>query len=285
VLAQTVDGGSSWSRLADIPIAAKHVGVRFATSEVGYVFGPKYFVTEDGGRSWLPQPSPGFINDLETMNGHVYALVSACPRCRQVSLYGATTTSPALARVKGVPTMAGDSVSLAVHDDAAYVLATIKGGTGQVWSTLNGTQWTPRISPCGSTMGLITEWSATGVAAACDVHLYGVGKESKRVYVSTNGATSWTALATPPTRFGYINSVSASGPDNVVVGDDQSGLDVTTDGGKHWSLEGPAMSDGARFVGFIGQYRVVALPEAGTDRFFTTSYDAGVQWITSRFPQ
>ncbi|HEX3906773.1 MAG TPA: hypothetical protein VHW92_02445 [Mycobacteriales bacterium] len=285
-VARTSDGGSSWSRLADLTIPAKTAGVRFATPDVGYVFGTKFFVTTTGGRAWQAEPRPGgFISDLETMSGHVYALVSSCARCRKVSLYGGSTASPSLQRVAGVPTMVGDSVSLAVYRDAAYVLDTVKGGPGQVWATSDGSAWSQRSSPCGTTMGLITEWSATGVAAACDVHLFAPGNESKRVYVSTNGAASWTALDKPPTRFGYINSVSASGPDDVVVADGQSGLDVTTDGGRHWTLRGPKLTDGAGFVGFISLSRVVALPAHGADRIFITSDDAGDSWSSVHFPR
>jgi photosystem II stability/assembly factor-like uncharacterized protein len=284
-LARTTDGGSSWSRLAELPISAKTAGVRFASPDVGYVFGTKLFMTTTGGRVWQAEPSPGgFISDLETMNGHVYALVSSCGRCRKVTLYGGSTASPALHPVAGVPTMVGDSVSLAVYRDAAYVLDTVKGGAGQVWATDDGTVWSQRSSPCGTTMGLITEWSATGVAAACDVHLFAPGHESKQVYVSTNGAATWTALDKPPTRFGYINAVSASGPDNVVVADGQSGLDVTTDGGQHWTLRGPTLTDGAGFVGFISFSRVLALPADRSDRLFITSDDAGDSWSSVRFP-
>jgi photosystem II stability/assembly factor-like uncharacterized protein len=179
----------------------------------------------------------------------------------------------------------GDAVSVSVAQNSAYFLDTVKGGSGQVWATLDGVKWSQRPSPCGTTMGLITQWSETGVAAACDVRLFGVGKESKRVFVSTDGAQTWTPLATPPTKVGYINSVSASGPQTVVVGDDQSRLDVTTDGGRHWTLEGPQMTNGASFVGFISPTRVVALPKDAADRFFTTSYTAGRTWVTTPFPK
>jgi photosystem II stability/assembly factor-like uncharacterized protein len=284
VLATTTDAGRTWSHLATLPSSAKGAGVRFATSQVGFLFGPTYAVTTDGGRSWATQRSPGYITDLETMDGHVYALVAPCARCRKVTLYAATTAAPALHRVAAVPPLVGDAVSVSVYKNSAYLLDTVKGGTGTVWSTLDGARWSQQTSPCGTTMGLVTQWSDTGVAAACDVRLFGAGKESKQVFVSTDGARDWTPLATPPTKVGYINSVSASGPDNVVVGDDQSGLDVTTDGGTSWSLRGPSMSDGASFVGFISATRVVALPQDGSDAFFTTSYDAGRTWVTTPFP-
>jgi photosystem II stability/assembly factor-like uncharacterized protein len=284
-IARTSNGGSTWSRLPDVKMPAAGTGIRFATPTIGFLFGSRYLVTTDGGGSWTPLASPGFISDLETMNGHVYALVTACPTCRRVTLYGASTTAPALTRVPGVPSMLGDAVSVSVAQNSAYFLDTIKGGPGEVWATLNGVKWSQRVSPCGTTMGLVTQWSETGVAAACDVRLFGVGKESKQVFVSTDGAKTWKPLATPPTKVGYINSVSASGPANVVVGDDQSGLDVTTDGGRHWTLEGPQMADGASFVGFISPSRVVALPQDASDRFFTTSYTAGRTWVTTPFPK
>jgi photosystem II stability/assembly factor-like uncharacterized protein len=284
VLATTTDAGRSWSHLATLPSSSKASGVRFSSPQVGFLFGSTYAVTTDGGKSWTTQPSPGYITDLETMNGHVYALVTPCARCRRVTLYGATTATPTLSRVAGVPPMTGDAVSLSAYADSAYLLDTVKGGPGTVWSTRDGSRWTQQTSPCGTTMGLITQWNNSGIAAACDVRLFGVGKESKQVFVSTDGAHTWTPLATPPTRVGYINSVSASGPDNVVVGDDQSGLDVTTDGGRHWSLRGPSMGDGASFVGFISDTRVVALPQDASDHFFTTSTDAGVTWVTTPFP-
>jgi photosystem II stability/assembly factor-like uncharacterized protein len=283
-LASTADAGRTWSHLATLPSSAKDAGVRFATPLIGFLFGASYAVTTDGGRSWATQQSPGYISDLETMDGHVYALVTPCARCRRVALYDATTAAPALHRVATVPPMVGDAVSVSVYKDSAYLLDTVKGGAGTVWSTLDGSRWSQQTSPCGTTMGLVTQWSNSGVAAACDVRLFGSGRESKQVFVSTDGARTWTPLATPPTKVGYINSVSASGPGNVVVGDDQSGLDVTTDGGKSWSLRGPSMSDGASFVGFISDTRVVALPQDPSDRFFTTSYDAGLTWVTTSFP-
>jgi photosystem II stability/assembly factor-like uncharacterized protein len=282
-IARTSDGGASWTRLPDVKVPVAGTGIRFATPAIGFLFGARYLVTTNGGRSWASQPSPGFISDLETMNGRVYALVTACPTCRRVALYSASTTAPDLKRVPGVPSLIGDAVSVSVAQDSAYFLDTVKGGPGQVWATLDGDTWSHRASPCGTTMGLITQWSPAGVAAACDVRLFGVGKESKQVFVSTNGARTWTPLAAPPTRVGYINSVSASGPETVVVGDDQSGMDVTTDGGRHWTLQGPQMTDGASFVGFISSSRVVALPQDPKDDFFTTSYTAGQTWVTTSF--
>jgi photosystem II stability/assembly factor-like uncharacterized protein len=286
VLAQTGDGGRSWSRLADVPISSDDaVGVRFADDALGFVFGGKYLVTTDGGRSWTAEPSPGYINDLETMNGHVYALVSPCASCRRVTLYGATTTSPVLRPVLAVPPMVGDFASLTVYRDSAYVLDTVKDGTGQVWSTLDGFQWSRHSSPCGLSTGLMTQWSPTGVAAVCDVVFAGAGQESKQVFASTDGAQTWTPLATKPSEGGYFDSVSASGPADIVVADERSGLDVTGDGGRHWSFRGPQLSDGASFVGFISPTHVVALPaDPSSDRFFMTSYDAGRTWVTTRFP-
>ncbi|HEY1733770.1 MAG TPA: hypothetical protein VGG23_04920, partial [Acidimicrobiales bacterium] len=141
-LARTTDGGSSWSRLADLSIPANTAGVRFATPEVGYVFGTKLLMTTTGGRAWQAEPSPGgFISDLETMNGHVYALVSSCARCAKVTLYSGSTASPTLQPVAGVPTMVGDSVTLAVYRDAAYVLDTAGDSSGTVWGTTDGSTW------------------------------------------------------------------------------------------------------------------------------------------------
>jgi photosystem II stability/assembly factor-like uncharacterized protein len=283
-IARTGNGGAAWSRLPDVTMPAEGTGIRFATPTIGFLFGSRYLVTTDGGGSWATLRSPGFISDLETMNGHVYALVTPCATCRRVSLFAATTSSPTLQRVPGVPSLVGDAASVSVAGDSAYFLDTVKGGNGQIWATQDGAKWSQRSSPCGTTMGLITQWSPTGVAAACDVRLVGMGKESKQIFVSADGARSWAPLASPPTRVGSINSVSASGPDNVVVGVDRSGLDVTTDGGRHWTPAGPRMADGASFVGFISPTRVVALPENASNRYFTTSYDAGRTWVTTRFP-
>jgi photosystem II stability/assembly factor-like uncharacterized protein len=281
-IVKTVDGGSTWTVLAQLPGVTGSEGIRFATGEIGFVFGALTYLTTDGGLSWSPQPSPGYIGDLETVNGHtIYALGSACATCQPVSVYRATTTAVGLKRIRHVPSLTGD-VSLSVNNTAVYVLVTAPRRTGTIWYTPNGTTWSSTPSPCRLTTGAVSQWGTNGVTVACAAASDGHGKQ---VFVSVDGGVSFTPVPTRPAAAGTVTSMSATSADNIIIAT-PDGFEVTTDGGSDWALRGPALTGGAGFVGFISLTHVVALPaDPTTDPYFMTSDDAGRTWTTTRFPK
>ncbi len=64
---KTANGGKTWSAIGTIPAPIPKVGnpgagiteIRFATTEIGWAFGPDLYRTADGGKSWKTMPLPG----------------------------------------------------------------------------------------------------------------------------------------------------------------------------------------------------------------------------------
>ena len=72
-IVRTQDGGPHFTRIPAPPTSL--VGqIRFATSSIGYAYGPQLWSTHDGGRTWV-EAHMGATN-LATAGGYVYALAS-----------------------------------------------------------------------------------------------------------------------------------------------------------------------------------------------------------------
>src|SRR3954451_8656264 len=87
----TTDGGGSWSLLGKVPAPISVVGepagagvtdLRFVTPAVGWAFGPRLFVTTDGGRSWravtTPDSGKQVLSLATSRKAGAYAVVSRC---------------------------------------------------------------------------------------------------------------------------------------------------------------------------------------------------------------
>lgn len=286
-LAVTTNGGYTWSPVPAPPVDADEAGMRFADSNVGFVFGKRYYVTFDAGRTWTREPSPGRIVDLETMNGKVWALVRRHSSDNTVELFGATLTDPTLRRVKSVPalpdlTAAGAGDSIAVLHSSVDVIA----GAQQFWSTPDGTHWQQGSSPCAADAdsARVAAWSETGVVVACGDHAT-ADSETKRVFDSSDAGTTWTPARSQPATAGRLSTLGAGTAANVIVGTTGGGGQLTPDGGASWqtpSTYGIPLG----FVGFIDTQHIVALPDqAASDvSAFLFSTDAGQSWAVTRFP-
>jgi hypothetical protein len=283
-VAKTTDGGATWAPIAKVPGNGHNLGIRFADSADGYIFGRQLAVTSDGGLTWVPQSAPGYIDDLETMNGQIWATVRSCQGCGTVSLYSAPVGDPVLQRVTAVPQLPGNDSTLVVSNKAVYLLVQDKSTKqGQLWATPNGSTWTQRGQPCpGYAVARIAAWSTTGLAAVCDQLSY--LSTPATVRESTDRGTSWTTQ-------GQIAGVdpdliSAGSVNDLVV--TQGGVSgepyVSTNGGQSFT----AVHIGTQsmgFVGFISPTHVVAISSAtGPDRAFLTSHNAGATWTVTSFP-
>jgi photosystem II stability/assembly factor-like uncharacterized protein len=137
VVANTVDGGRHWSTVAAPPAPLAPSGepgvtsIRFADAQHGWAFGPSFYATSDGGRSWQRAGLPGRGQRalaLAAGAGLVYLAVSPCAlgaECTQpptvwVSLVG----RPVWQRVPTPLPVAATQVVIAVRGPAVYILAT-----------------------------------------------------------------------------------------------------------------------------------------------------------------
>jgi hypothetical protein len=289
VVARTTDDGSTWTGLSSVPVDGNNVGIRFANGSYGYVFGKQLYMTSDGGTSWTPEQSPGYIQDLETMKGVVWATVSKCANCRTVQLYEAPVGDPNFQPVTKVGTLPGDDSTLVVSSRAVYVMGQNKNTQqGVLWWSPNGTKWTQRTDPCaGYAMGTFAAWSTNGLAALCDQGPD--GSKPAVVRESDNHGKSWTTVATTPDN--DPGMITAGSSTSLVVSPFASvgGPLVTARGNSatnsplHFtSVQTGTPSVG--FVGFIDIAHVVAISSPiGSDSAFMTSTDGGLHWSVHTF--
>jgi hypothetical protein len=287
VVAETTNDGESWSGLATVPVNGSKVGIRFASGAIGYVFGSKFFMTEDGGLVWTAEPTPGtsgYIDDLETMDQKVWATVSPCQGCSQVQLYEAPIGDPNLRPVEGVPMLQGSDSTLVVSSQAVYLMvhdSTTK--QGQLYASPKGTTWVKRTDPCdGQALGTFGTWSTNGLAALCG---QGTGSSSPaKILESDNSGKSWTNVGT--TSASGDDMITAGSSTSLVISQDGAGAPyVSTGTSKSLSFTGAQTGTSSMgFVGFINISHVVAITSpADTQHAFMTSHDAGATWTVYRF--
>jgi photosystem II stability/assembly factor-like uncharacterized protein len=300
VLARTVDGGTNWAKVGAPPVNFSSDGgngdgqVRFAYSKDGFVFGSSYFATRDGGSNWQRVPSPGYIDDLETSHGQVWALVRPCETCQNVRLYSATVSNPSLTRVRRVPKMrslaGADSIALN-YTTAGAVSVDVLVGSSAFYTSVDGRHWKRSNDPCptevhGGTVqtALLSTLNLGEIVAACGYNI-SAGTEDKRVMTTTSSGMHWQRTATNPSVGGYLETLSAGTGSSMMIGSSRYGAQVTHDGGQTWKTDDASGTE-LSFVGFISLTHVVALADRSDEEqgAFATSNDSGRDWSVTPFP-
>lgn len=301
IVAKTTDGGLRWTRLPAPPVNNAWLAsrgadqIRFASGEIGFLYGSRNYVTTDGGQHWQPYAAPGYIADLEAMNQHIWALVRSCAQCSAVRLYSATASNPTLKRVPQVPVMHGRGTTPEVAGAASVALSenrvdVIVGGSS-FYASPDGRRWQPRANPCRNggvaapvESALVSSSSAAGVVVACGYRVSGSG-QTKRVFESANSGTHWTAVASNPHQLGTLQTLTAGSPSDILIGTSRGGIQVSHNDGLGWSTIRPGGVE-LSFVGFIATNHIVAVADraASDTGSFATSYDGGKHWQVTRFP-
>lgn len=268
-LGRTDDAGTTWSIEAAAP--APEGAVRFADSTQGFSFGTTYQMTRDGGKSWQTLPSPGYIADLETVHGVVWALVRSCVRCEGLRLFQATLTSPDLVRVAAVKPIGNYDAALTLHDHAIFAT-----GGDTMWATTNdGYSWRHEHNPCGGGSQSFAAWSGTGIAAEC-TPVRGVGS----LFESLDAGRHWTDIANVPRVRASAGTLSAGSPDDLIVTNGVGAPYVSHRAGNHWiraSVDGPVI-----FAAFISNLHIVGIT-GGAHPAFVASENRGHTWFETPF--
>lgn len=274
-LAHTTDGGRQWKALPDPQASVSNASaggacptsglcvrsIRFATPQIGYLFGPDLLMTTDGGLTWTPQPGPK-VEALTVDGGRVLRVVydhSGCPGPCNPMLQESQLGSTAWTTVVGSLAYPGRSASAQIVVSGSSALAALYGSqAGPVSaravvyrSTDSGTTWTRQADPCPSGTGPGGEVDLVGLASGpsglfgglCRYHLQPSGAF---VITSTNGGASWKRSAPLPTSPGLLGLVAAPSPSTLAVATGGTGgsgsytarLLVSTDGGGHWTTAG-----------------------------------------------
>jgi len=270
------------------------VGVRFATPEVGYVYGSTVRRTTDGGRSWHDvDVDRRVVLSLETDGSRVWmATALRCSHaepdlgCRDLqprtgSVGDDTTTAVAL---DGVPSH-GDGAWVTLDGEDAYYNVTQPDGSPVPAVRLSGT---PGVLPvpegCAEGMWVSGTASTRGtLLAVC--RSVDRSEEEYSLAVSTDAGTTWSTRAAPdlgaPERGGVWLTASDATRLVAVRGGQASStpgvpattrLLVSSDGGTHWRSPRAAPSAPSDWAGAAGGRLVYAV---GGGRAYWASRDGG----------
>ncbi len=321
-LARTVDGGRTWQPMPAPPgvvqgtttncdQAACVSHIRFASTSIGYLFGPALFVTRDGGRHWARTPGL-LVEALEPGVGQVLRVAythSGCPgpcwRVIQEAAPGSSSWHTVLALDHTAAATQPGPAQIVRAGGAIYVpvYGNLASGAGDqrafTFRSLDGgLRWTQVADPCGRsaktanvalglavTRGgfvavLCSPRSSTGAAFVVtspdNAHFWGParpipGSVLDAGLIAATGSCH-LAVASPP--------VSGNGPFTYR-------LLTSSDGGRHWkiSVADPEQivsgDPGSAYLGFQNQSvgRWVGFPHT-----IWITHDAGTHWTRLPFP-
>jgi photosystem II stability/assembly factor-like uncharacterized protein len=289
LLARTDNGGVTWRRVPAPTVQTVNDGaatVHFLTPDVGFVKGRRTYLTTDGAAHWQRVDPALRIVDLDEAAGEVWALAHPCRACHGLRVYSGPLSDARLRRASDAPQFRyGGARFIHGSGDEIYIVTSSKEHRGRILRSYRGGPWTTQREPCAS-FGNFTAWSDAGLAAVCNVILFGAGNETKRAYVSFDGAHTWTRRGAPG-EFGYLGGLAAGTSDSWVLAESRGGFITTTDDGARWSYAPlrVGIAEGVGDTQFTSADRVVAIPDYMPDRVFMSSRDAGQHWAVYRFPK
>ena len=276
-VAATGDGGRTWTALpvppgiiqgetgtVDCAAVACVSQIRFATAEVGYLFGPALYQTDDGGRTWHRAPSRP-VEALEPSAGTVVRVVydhagcpGPCDRTVQETTAGSGTWHTLLRIPPGSDT--GGVAAQVVRPGPSVIYLPVygnrAGGAGAeaviFRSADGGNTWQRLTDPCGGTGQ--QEHDTAGLAAAPGGFLAVLclpRSETGATFVltSTDHGSSWRPPRPVPGGTQHsLSLIAAASPGRLVVatggvtggGPFTYRLEVSADGGLRWSAAIPA---------------------------------------------
>jgi hypothetical protein len=319
LLAYTGDGGAHWqalpsppARLQDGTVDCSKLAcvsqVRFASSTVGYLYGPALLMSTNGGRAWQVQPGPQ-VETLALAGGDVYRVAydhGGCPGPCQPTLQEAAIGSTAWHTLIGQLASPARSDTAQIVASGSTLLVAMYGSQAGPTpaqavvyrSTDGGASWQQRTDPCSGrgTGGKGEEQDLTDLAAApggffaglCSPHT-GSGTF---VVTSTDAGGSWhTAGALPNVQ--ALALLAAATPSTLAVSTGATGgsgtftaqLLVSTDAGTRWTTAATdtqqlTQANIAAWLGF--ETSQVGRWISGPHSIWTT-HDGGLHWVQTAF--
>jgi photosystem II stability/assembly factor-like uncharacterized protein len=267
----TTDGGANFS--GPVMVAAWRCAVAppvsslaFGADGDGFLYGPRLFITHDGGQTWAASRQPGQVLAVAADGRSVWMLQADCGRASgsgrcplrlsESADGGRTWTRPAgqppaiAAGYNGAEppgAAAGQSWLVRTGRLSGYVASLTpqpgKTGPAGLWFTSDGGRtWSRRGTPCTGLAAALSAAPGRALYAVCGGEP-GAGQQGKTVARSADGGRTWTrpvscpiAACPGPLGFGYLGAIDAPGARTVYLVGDRSQLLATTDGGTRWRV-------------------------------------------------
>jgi hypothetical protein len=290
---RTTDGSRSWGAIpAPKYKIARFEGspglrrLRFADTLDGFAYGSQLWVTHNGGSGWHRVGQvPGYITDLETSAGVVYAATTVTKSGKQL-IYSSPAASDSWRRVKALPEAVGNGGlgDITLHGTAGWIIL-----NNRLYATQNGSRWTkePFRCPSGSAIASVGAYSTTQITLLC-VSNPALGSTLKVLYASSDGGAHFTKVGMPP-RGGDGGLLAEPTPSHVFVATASAAtwIYVSTDGGRHWRTA-KTLSDGGlgwNDFGFTTATQGVAVEgtQASSGSRLWLTRNAGRSWGNQRF--
>jgi photosystem II stability/assembly factor-like uncharacterized protein len=308
-LRETVDGGRTWTSLpapdaldaevyADAqfgPVAACAArpclsSVRFATPDVGWLYGPALFQTLDGGQTWTRIPAER-VSDVEAAHGVAMRVTSHGTGCAagcnyRIDRMDLDTTR--WERLAEAPVSINPGLLLQ-GSDAYAVNIPNWAGVGQTRLAVSGNAgatWTEIDDPCpGNRTGYRTGSASAAPEGVLAVLCVSITGEEASIRISTDrGRTFGPRRAVPRNSVGPIAAASAG---TIAIGysvEQKSGVIVTHDGGRTWrsALVARPASRTANLGPSIGWQDAHTGRVSFNTKFIWTTRDGGDTWTEDR---
>jgi hypothetical protein len=307
-IVRTLDRGASWVGLPApvVPVGEPSIGsapvvwgIRFATPEIGFVFGDGLWQTTDGGEQWTQDSTvpSGSILSLAIVAGQVLIVTAQCTADGGCAAKGALARRP-LTGGGWTPVVRPAVTSLIDPDDLidtqAGVAAVVVGFDVFV-SHDGGLTFTLHPVPCAPTSGppSVAVTSATGLVALCTGEGY-TGHTIKQTFVSDDDGASWARAGAPsPDGDGGVLAATPAGNVVIATASAASWLFYSPDGAQTWRTVNEQYDGGAGWadLGFTTDTDGVvihgpAVNDANTQQrpgqLFLTS-DGGATWTKVTF--
>jgi photosystem II stability/assembly factor-like uncharacterized protein len=307
-LRETIDGGRTWKSLPapealdwsaqfDKPgsCAARPClwSVRFATSKIGWLFGPALFQTGDGGHTWTRVRSAA-VKGLEAANGFAMRVTTPDPDCGGGCGEHIDRMRLGSSSWERVPISTAYFPSLLLQGRDFYDVETPNwAGAGQTHlrhSSDNGATWTEVEDPCQAPSDFYRTASASAAPRGVLVVLcMPATADSGAVQVSTDrGKTFGPRRAVPnvtPDRLGPIAAASADTIAIAYTNRQKYGVLVTHDGGLTWQatlVPSAAPTRATTFIPSLGWEDAHTARASFNTSVIWTTRDGGRSWTENR---
>jgi photosystem II stability/assembly factor-like uncharacterized protein len=248
----TQDGGKTW-----LPSPAPAAGqswrirgagapqaryIRFANQQDGWIYGPGFFSSHDGGFTWFDETESRQVLAVEVSHGNTWVIQRECAgseMCRY-SLLTSSDNGYTWSQPKTLPNLPSEKIELIQRDEnTAWLLSAGSPDFGLdhylAVTSDGGSTWRELHVPCAheeTAAPHIAEVGGTDLWIICARPAEG-NQQEKIISHSKDGGTSWARIQSLPTG-GTLDEFMMLTPQRGLASLEPSTLLITGDSGHSW---------------------------------------------------